>query len=376
MLPRDERNGSAVKCPEIVPRSSCEIITRDRKVPNPYISTLCGNKVQSDTFTTRSLHNMAAKEEGSGDRQEPEVSDEYLTCFEVDKDRILSSSAFRRLARKTQVFAFPEDHLRNRLTHAVEVSQIASRISKATGLNANLAEAIALGHDIGHGPGGHAAEEAFAKFIPDYFRHGPFGADVVLAPMNLCSQTLDGIRNHSWSMPLPATAEALVVSFADRIAYCTHDLEDALSIKLIDKAMLPSDVIFVLGEDKKTQVNTLIAEIIYCFKNFSVIGMRKEYGEALLAFREFNFEFIYNSSEVEKANEMFINLNSQLVEFYIDNPLLLPSSVVWKQEGGKDLVKRAICYVASMTDDYALQLGREFLGFNRFIPYSINATCH
>jgi len=308
------------------------------------------------------LNNLAAKEAWGGNRSKPESPDKYLTCFEVDKDRILLSSAFRRLARKTQVFAFPGDHLRNRLTHAVEVAQIASKITKAIGLNANLAEAIALGHDIGHGPGGHAAEEAFARFIPNYFYHGSFGADVVLAPLNLCEETLDGIRNHSWSRPIPKTPEAAVVSFADRIAYCSHDLEDALSVKMVSVEMIPDDIIALAGKSKQSQVNTFIDEMIYCFTNFSVIGMRKDYGEALSSFRKFNFEFIYNAPEVEKTNEMFIKLNSELVEFYASCPEVPDFSDDIASSEEDSLVK-AIHHVAMMTDDYALQMGRELLGF-------------
>jgi len=320
------------------------------------------------------LNNLASKEAFEGNRSRPEVPEKYLTCYEVDKDRILLSSAFRRLARKTQVFAFPGDHLRNRLTHAVEVAQIASRITKAVGLNANLAEAIALGHDIGHGPGGHAAEEAFAKFIPNYFYHGSFGADVVLAPLNLCEETLDGIRNHSWSRPIPKTPEAAVVSFADRIAYCSHDLEDALAIKMISKEMIPEDILALVGKSKESQVNTFIDEMIYCFTNFSVIGMRKDYGEALAAFRKFNFEFIYSSPEVQETNKMFIRLNSELVEYYISHPEMLGENAGDSGGQEEDRIVKAINYVATMTDDYALQTGRDLLGFQPLENMAVRST--
>jgi dGTPase len=148
---------------------------------------------------------------GAGQRARAEEPDPERTCFERDRDRVLHSSAFRRLAGKTQVFVFPADHQRTRLTHALEVAQVATSVARATGLNVALTEAIALGHDCGHGPGGHASEDAFAPFLPEGYDHAVWGADVTLAPLNLCLETLDGIRNHSWSRPAPATPEAAVV---------------------------------------------------------------------------------------------------------------------------------------------------------------------
>jgi dGTPase len=151
---------------------------------------------------------------GAGDRAEPEAPDPLRTCFERDRDRILHSAAFRRLAGKTQVFIFPDDHSRTRLTHALEVAQVATSIARACGLNVALTGAIALGHDCGHGPGGHASEDALAPFIEGGFDHARWGAEVSLAPLNLCAPTLDGIANHSWSRPAPATCEGEVVSWA------------------------------------------------------------------------------------------------------------------------------------------------------------------
>ena len=153
---------------------------------------------------------------GAGSRARLEEPDQWRTCFERDRDRILHATAFRRLAGKTQVFVFPDDHQRTRLTHALEVAQVATGIARACRLNVALTEAIALGHDCGHGPGGHASEEALSPYLDGGFDHAPWGADVSLAPLNLCRETLDGIRNHSWSRPAPATPEGEVVSWADR----------------------------------------------------------------------------------------------------------------------------------------------------------------
>ena len=171
---------------------------------------------------------------GAGNRAIEEAPDAWRTCFERDRDRILHSTAFRRLAGKTQVFIFPADHQRTRLTHALEVAQVATAIARACRLNVALTEAIALGHDCGHGPGGHASEEALSPFLAEGFDHAVWGADVTAAPLNLCAETLDGIRNHSWSRPAPATPEGEVVALADRIAYCAHDLEDAVHAEIVD----------------------------------------------------------------------------------------------------------------------------------------------
>jgi dGTPase len=144
---------------------------------------------------------------GAGDRARPEEPDPWRTCFERDRDRILHATSFRRLAGKTQVFVFPQDHQRTRLTHALEVAQVATAIARACRLNVALTEAIALGHDCGHGPGGHASEDALDPFLPAASTT-PWGADVSLAPLNLCAETIDGIANHSWSRPAPATPKA------------------------------------------------------------------------------------------------------------------------------------------------------------------------
>ncbi len=215
---------------------------------------------------------------GAGERAEAEPPDPDRTCFERDRDRILHSAAFRRLAGKTQVFVFPADHQRTRLTHALEVAQVAAGIARAAGLNASLTEAIALGHDCGHGPGGHASEEAFDAFLPEGYDHAVWGADVVLVPLNLCAQTLDGIRNHSWARPTPATPEGEVVSWADRIAYCAHDFEDAVSAGVVDPGDLPAEVADVCGRSRREQLGTFIDAVVRCAVQDGVVGMARRAG--------------------------------------------------------------------------------------------------
>src|SRR5438128_9789704 len=216
---------------------------------------------------------------GAGRRATAEAADPLRTCFERDRDRILHSAAFRRLAGKTQVFVFPADHQRTRLTHALEVAQVANGISRAAGLNAGLTDAIAIGHDCGHGPGGHASEEAFDAFLPDGYDHAVWGADVVLRPLNLCRQTLDGIRNHSWSRPAPATPEGVVVSWADRVAYTAHDLEDAVHTGIVSVDDLPRAVVEICGSSRRDQLATFVRELVRSTASTGVIGMRPEVAE-------------------------------------------------------------------------------------------------
>src|SRR5215204_7560142 len=222
--------------------------------------------------------------EGAGHRATPEMPDDVRTCFERDRDRIVHSTAFRRLAGKTQVVVYPTDHQRTRLTHALEVAQVATSIARSAGLNATLTEAIALGHDCGHGPGGHASEEAFDAFLPEGYEHGPWGADVVLTGLNLCAETLDGIRNHSWSRPAPRTPEGEVVSWADRIAYCAHDFEDAVAAQIVSADALPSVVRNLCGERRGHQLGAFITAMIDAAGETGRVGMTSDRAEALAAF--------------------------------------------------------------------------------------------
>lgn len=203
------------------------------------------------------------------------------TRFEHDRDRILHSSAFRRLAGKTQVHLNPDDHQRTRLTHALEVAQIAKAIARALRLNDTLAEAIALGHDCGHGPGGHASEDAFDPYLVGGFNHASFGANVTLRRLNLCAETLDGIRNHSWSLETPFTPEAEVVSFADRIAYVCHDAEDALSCGIISPSDFPDDIADFLSLSRGAQIDHFVKGVLQGTLLSESIAMTKECGEIL-----------------------------------------------------------------------------------------------
>jgi dGTPase len=268
------------------------------------------------------------------------------------------------------VFVFPEDHQRTRLTHALEVNQVATSIARAARLNVALTEAIALGHDCGHGPGGHASEEAFDAFLPDGYDHAVWGADVVLVPLNLCRETLDGVRNHSWSRPAPSTPEGVVVSWADRIAYCAHDLEDAVHAGIVSTSDLPDEVAAVCGRTRGAQLGTFIDAIVECVQDTGVIGMRAEVSSALAALRTFNYERIYTRPEALAQTAAVVRVLRALVEHYVERPGELPEDfrpgaggVSTEAVAGDPVVAAAVAYVGGMTDRYAFRTAARVLGW-------------
>ena len=304
---------------------------------------------------------------GAGARRVDEEPDPWRTCFERDRDRILHSSSFRRLAGKTQVFIFPEDHQRTRLSHALEVAQIAGGIARAVGLNVALAEAIALGHDCGHGPGGHASEDALDPYVEGGFDHAPWGADVSLASLNLCVETLDGIANHSWSRTAPTTPEGEVVSWADRIGYVCHDFEDAVSARIVTPDQLPAVVVERCGTRRGEQLGAFIDAMVATVLATGVIGMDAEFAEALAAFREFNYERIYLRDESVAQGEAVVTVLRALVEYFTAHRNEIPERA--DSHGAEDRrdgdpVFEAVRYVAGMTDRFAFRTAVSDLGFD------------
>lgn len=318
---------------------------------------------EREDLAESSLARLATRSAGAGRRAIDEEPDDFRTCFERDRDRILHAAAFRRLAGKTQVFVFPADHQRTRLTHAIEVAQVAASIARPLGLNVALVEAIALGHDCGHGPGGHASEDALAPFLDEGFDHAPWGADVTLAPLNLCLETLDGIRNHSWSLPAPTTPEGEVVSWADRIAYVCHDFEDAVAAGIVSPDDLAPIVASRCGRTRPEQLGTFITSMIRTAAATGRVGMETPVAEALSAFRRFNYDSVYLRPESRRQAEQVIDLLRALVECYAREPRHVP--------GGSDLeagssaaVRQAVAYVAGMTDRFACRQGVTLLGWS------------
>lgn len=327
------------------------------------------SRVEREEREHLTFSKLATRANGAGNRAEPEEPDPWRTCFERDRDRILHASAFRRLAGKTQVFVFPDDHQRTRMTHALEVAQVARSVAGPIGLNVTLAEAIAVGHDCGHGPGGHASEDAFAPYLDGGYDHAVWGADETLVPLNLCLETLDGIRNHSWSRPAPATPEGEVVSWADRIAYVCHDFEDAVAAGIVSVDMLPPIVASRCGTTRSRQLGTFVRAMIDATIDTGRIGMTAPIAEALSEFRRFNYENIYLRPASKAQADAVITMLRALVEHYADRPHLLASERMDLPRdlsaGSSEALRTAVAWVSGMTDRYACRQAMALLGWDR-----------
>lgn len=328
------------------------------ELPNPVL------RGQREEWEAAHLRPGAALASGAGRRARPEEPDPERTCFERDRDRIVHSTAFRRLAGKTQVVVFPTDHQRTRLTHALEVAQVATSIARGVGVNVTLAEAIALGHDCGHGPGGHASEDAFDIFLADGYDHGPWGADVVLTGLNLCAETLDGVRNHSWSRPSPTTVEGEIVSWADRIAYCAHDLEDAAGAGIVEVSDLPAEVTEICGRTRREQLGTFVRAVVRAVAETGEVGMDPLTAGALSSLRAFNYERIYTRPESLAQSNAVIEVLQALVEHYAAHPAALPAELRAADLGTDERARSAVTYVAGMTDRFAFESATALLGWD------------
>ncbi len=300
---------------------------------------------------------LAAESKG---RERDEEHDALRTCFQRDRDRIVHSKSFRRLKHKTQVFLAPEgDHYRVRLTHTLEVSQIARTAARALRLNEDLAEAISLGHDLGHTPFGHLGEQALTPFLGRPFRHNEQSLRVVDyleddgRGLNLTWEVRDGIVNHTWSMPAPTTLEAQVVRFADRIAYINHDVDDAVRAGVIEPAELPDDALGVLGRTHADRVKTLVADLVDRSEDSPEIRMSDEAFRALETLRDFLFERVYLRDEARSEQDKAIALVRSLFAHYLDHPDQVPEEY---HRAPGDLPTRVADYIAGMTDRYALRV--------------------
>ena len=310
----------------------------------------------------------ATRPVGAGLRTRVEDPDPFRLCFERDLDRVKHSRPWRRLAGKCQVFIAPEDdHLRTRLTHAVEVAQVATGIARVAGLCVPLTEAIALAHDCGHGPAGHASEEAFSPYVAGGYDHAVYGADVTLAPLNLCVETLDGVRNHSWRRPAPSTPEGEVVAWADRIAYVCHDFDDAVRAGILEPDDLPSGVRAVVGARPSAQIGVFMGAVLDAIDQTGAVGMTDPAASALAEYRAFNFERIYLRPAARRQAARVIRLLGDLVEHFADAPRRIPAvrdgEIPAPVAGSADAQALAVQYVSGMTDRFALGLGVELLGW-------------
>ena len=304
------------------------------------------------------------------DREEQEC--DLRPVFQRDRDRILHCKSFRRLKQKTQVFLRPMgDHYRTRLTHTLEVSQNARTLAKALCLNEDLVEAIALGHDLGHTPFGHAGERALNEVCSTGFKHNEQSVRVVEVlekqgeGLNLTWEVRDGILNHKTSGK-PKTLEGKLVQLSDKIAYINHDIDDAIRAGILKEEDIPVKYTSVLGHSTRVRLNTMVHDVIIHSMHQPEIRMSEEVGEAMKGLRSFMFEHVYMNPTAKGEESKAIHMVTNLFNYYMDHPELLPEQY-WKMvENGEANVETVVCdYIAGMTDSYAVQKFEEY-----FIPES------
>lgn len=323
------------------------------------------NRIKREAIEEQILSPYATKSNQSKGRRIPEEPCDIRTCFQRDRDRIIHSKAFRRLMHKTQAFISPEgDHYRTRLTHTLEVAQIARTIARALCLNEDLTEAIALGHDLGHTPFGHLGEDDLNRVVPGGFHHNIQSVRVVEKiekngeGLNLSMEVLDGILNHRGAGS-PSTLEGKIVQISDKIAYINHDIDDAIRAGILTNEQLPQDCIEVLGNTHKARIDFLIRNIIKNSYEKNDILMTKEVRTSMYNLRGFMFDNVYNSSTLEAERNKFGRFLSILYSYYIDNMDELPEEFkcIYVQKEQKEYEERIVAdYIAGMTDRFALRV--------------------
>ena len=305
-------------------------------------------------------------------RERKEEECDVRTVFQRDRDRILHCKSFRRLKQKTQVFLLPHgDHYRTRLTHTLEVSQNARTIAKALRLNEDLVEAIALGHDMGHTPFGHAGERALNALNPYGFKHTEQSVRVVQVlekqwkGLNLTWEVIDGIRNHK-SSGIPHTLEGKIVQLSDKIAYVNHDIDDAIRGGILKEADLPKKYTDILGNSLKMRLNTLVHDVVMNSMDNPEIRMSEEVECALKGLRQFMFENVYQNPIAKSEEVKAVNMITNLYEYYVDHMEALPEDYLQKMIEKNITKEQIICdYIAGMTDTYAVKIFQKY-----FIPES------
>ncbi|HUG75433.1 MAG TPA: deoxyguanosinetriphosphate triphosphohydrolase [Acidimicrobiia bacterium] len=308
-----------------------------------------------EAWEAANLSPAATRAVDSRGRAEPEPSDPARTVFQRDRDRILHSKAFRRLKHKTQVFMNPDgDHFVTRLTHTLQVTQIGRSLAVGLGLNEALTEAICLGHDVGHSPFGHTGEDALTPYVEGEWHHAAQSVRILdrLEPINLTWEVRDGIRAHSWKIdPPPATEEGMVCRFADRIAYLTHDVDDAVRAGVIGYGDLPEGPRTVFGEPGSEWISVMIEAVITESVAQGRVSMSEPVLEAMHDIRAFMFERVYLRPEAEAERDQAIEIIRHLVDHYRTQPDEIPDS--YRDETDPTLA--AIDYVAGMTDRFAIR---------------------
>lgn len=298
------------------------------------------------------------------DREEPQC--DIRPVFQRDRDRILHCKSFRRLKHKTQVFLSPKgDHYRTRLTHTLEVSQNARTIAKALRLNEDLVEAIALGHDLGHTPFGHAGERILDELCEEGYRHNEQSVRIVEKlekegqGLNLTWEVRDGILNHQTSR-MPHTLEGKIVRLSDKIAYINHDIDDAIRARVMTEEDIPLEIRKILGMTTRERLNTLIHNIIMNSMGKNDILMSEEIGGAMRELRQFMFQKVYKNPAAKGEEAKAERLLCELYQYYMEHIEILPKLYQkMQQEGEKG--ERVVCdYISGMTDQYAVAKYRDF----------------
>ena len=314
-------------------------------------------RLRTQQIEKQTLSEWAALSQNTRGREMPEPECELRTAYQRDRDRIIHSKSFRRLKHKTQVFLAPEtDHYRTRLTHTREVAQIVRTIARALRLNEDLTEAVALGHDLGHTPFGHAGERALNELMEGGFTHYEQSVRTCRfiekdgAGLNLTHEVLDGIENHTKGK-LPETLEGRIVRFSDRIAYINHDIDDAVRGGIIAEDDIPAELCEVLGNTKTARINTMVCSVVN--NSADDIKMDEATFDAFNKLHSFLFEHVYSNRTAKAEEDKVQNFVAALFEHFCKNPQELPRDYlkIYEREGAM----RAACdYVAGMTDRFAL----------------------
>lgn len=315
----------------------------------------------------------AASEDWTTRRERPVTPDDIRTQFQRDRDRILHCKAFRRLKHKTQCFLAPEaDHIRTRLTHTLEVAQIARTLARSLRLNEDLTEAIAYGHDLGHTPFGHMGERILNRLMPEGFKHREQSLRVVEVlehegeGLNLTEAVRDGILHHSGAVP-PRTLEGQCVSRADRIAYINHDIDDAIRAGVLTEQDLPRTLTDVLGASHGVRIDTMIRDVIEESQDGQSVRMSPQCQEATSALRSFLFERVYMRDEVIKEETKAERLMESLFHHAMQHPEIMPNDYI--ERAFLVGMERTVCdFVAGMTDRYAIRLFEEL-----YVPQSFDS---
>lgn len=323
-----------------------------------------GVRLRTEAWEADRLAGGATRSYGAGNRDRTETADPLRTAFQRDRDRILHSPSFRRLKHKTQVFISPDgDHFRTRLTHTLEAAQIARTIARSLALNEDLAEAICLGHDLGHTPFGHLGEVVLTEMLGRPFHHAAHSVRIVEVleskpyGLNLTVEVRDGMVNSSWNQPEPSTHEAWVVRFADRIAYLNHDVDDAIAGGILAEGELPPDVGQVLGRTSSERITTLVTDLVSSsdvsapFGDCAGVRMSPPVFAVMDGLRDFMFERVYLSAGLRRETERAAALLGNLMQWYLADTGRLPESA---GVAGDPYDQRVADFIAGMTDRFAV----------------------